>query len=103
MMLVMSILLHLVHQMDQPNAQWFNNLRSEQGALCCSGNDGVTVADPDWETKGGHYRVRIEGEWLEVPDSAIVTVPNIDGRTIVWPLKGYMGTTIRCFMPGALG
>lgn len=92
----------LAHDPGRPDLNdWFNRLSSEQG-LCCSNNDGETVADPDWESRGGHYRVRLDGVWIEVPDSAVVSVPNRDGRTMVWPLRGTSGVLIRCFMPGAL-
>jgi hypothetical protein len=81
--------------------QWFEGLRSGKGP-CCSDADGSAVSDVDWETAGGHYRVRIDGAWLEVPDEAVITEPNRIGRTMVWPIKGYLGTSIRCFMPGSM-
>ncbi len=49
----------------------------------------------------GHYRVRIDGEWHEVPDDAVITEPNRVGRTMVWPMRGYQGLSIR-FMPGSM-
>ncbi len=102
LVLFLSVTKVLAHHEGQPNARWFNDLRSDGGALCCSGNDGLTLSDPDWESKDGHYRVRIEGEWIVVPDHAVVTVPNIDGRAHVWPMRGMTGVSVRCFMPGAL-
>jgi hypothetical protein len=48
--------------------------------------DGVTVADPDWESRNGHYRVRLLGKWIDVPDDAVITEPNRVGRTMVWPM-----------------
>lgn len=80
---------------------WFDGLRSGKGP-CCSDADGSAVSDVDWESKGGHYRVRIEGEWLDVPDEAVITEPNRVGRTMVWPMRGYQGLSIRCFMPGSM-
>ena len=44
------------------------------------------VEDPEWRSSNGHYQVRIENEWVEVPDDAVVTEPNKFGRTMVWPL-----------------
>ena len=85
-----------------PLKEWFDGLRSGKG-LCCSFADGATVADPDWEAKDGHYRVRIENEWVDVPDEAVITEPNRAGQTMVWPYKNYQGTLlIRCFMPGSM-
>lgn len=88
---------------NSPLKGWFDHLASGKG-LCCSFADGVSIADVDWETKDGHYRVRIEGEWYAVDDDAVITEPNKAGRTMVWP---YMGdgkvVFIRCFMPGEMG
>jgi len=81
--------------------QWFESLRSGKGP-CCSDADGNAVSDVDWETAGGHYRVRLDGVWLDVPDEAVITEPNRIGRTMVWPIRGYLGTSIRCFMPGSM-
>jgi hypothetical protein len=86
---------------NSPLKAWFDSLRSGKGP-CCSDADGYAVADPDWESKSGHYRVRIEGEWFDVPDDAVITEPNKAGRTMVWPIKGWGGMTIRCFMPGSM-
>ena len=86
---------------NSPLKSWFDNLKSSKG-LCCSVADGYAVADPDWESKDGHYRVRIDGEWINVPDDAVITEPNRAGRTMVWPIKGSLGTTIRCFLPGSM-
>jgi len=81
--------------------QWFEGLRSGKGP-CCSDADGSAVSDVDWDTAGGHYRVRIDGAWFDVPDEAVITEPNRIGRTMVWPIRGYLGVTIRCFMPGSM-
>ncbi len=81
--------------------QWFEGLRSGKGP-CCSDADGSAVSDVDWETAGGHYRVRIDGAWVEVPDEAVITEPNRIGRTMVWPIRGYLGVSVRCFMPGSM-
>jgi hypothetical protein len=92
---------------------WFEGLRSSKGP-CCSDADGTAISDADWESKDGHYRVRIprrgyandgreqEMIWVDVPDDAVISEPNRVGRTMVWPIWGYMGVTIRCFMPGTM-
>lgn len=57
-------------------------------------DDGrYAVSDPDWESKAGHYRVKIEGEWYDVPEDAVITEPNRAGRAMVWPIKGWGGLT----------
>src|SRR3954452_3426054 len=86
---------------NSPLKPWFDSLRSGKG-LCCSDADGFAVSDPDWESKSGHYRVRIDNEWVDVPDDAVITEPNRVGRTMVWPVKGTLGISIRCFMPGSM-
>jgi hypothetical protein len=84
-----------------PLKQWFDSLKSGKGP-CCSNADGVTVSDPDWESKDGHYRVRLDGQWIDVPDDAVITEPNRYGRTMVWPIESAVGKSIRCFMPGSM-
>jgi hypothetical protein len=85
---------------NSPLKAWFDRLASGKG-LCCSFADGVSVQDVDWDTQNGHYRVRLEGQWIVVPDAALVTEPNRFGPAVVWPYKDSDGTTqIRCFIPG---
>jgi hypothetical protein len=92
---------------------WFEGLRSGKGP-CCSDADGTAISDADWESRDGHYRVHVprygyllagqeqELVWVDVPEEAVITEPNRIGRTMVWPLYGYLGLTIRCFMPGSM-
>ena len=86
---------------NSPLKPWFDGLKSGKGP-CCSNADGVAVSDPDWDSKDGHYRVRLEGEWIDVPDDAVITEPNRAGRTMVWPVQGALGKSIRCFLPGSM-
>jgi hypothetical protein len=107
-LLILPLVSHHGHARDpdgryanSPLKQWFDSLRSGKGP-CCSDADGSAVSDVDWESREGHYRVRLEGEWLDVPEDAVITEPNRVGRTMVWPIRGYGGLTIRCFMPGSM-
>jgi hypothetical protein len=86
---------------NSPLKPWFDHLASGKG-LCCSMADGEAVADPDWESKDGHYRVRLENAWIDVPDDALITEPNRAGRTMVWPIRVDNQISIRCFMPGSM-
>jgi hypothetical protein len=88
---------------------WFNGLRADhgQGVSCCADADGTALSDVDWTTKNGHYQVKIEGEWINVPEGAVIEKPNIIGKTIVWPypirdVDGHQTFGIRCFLPGAM-
>ncbi|MGY3535105.1 hypothetical protein [Bradyrhizobium sp. USDA 4452] len=108
MMLVLAAAVQIARARDpdgryanSPLKEWFDGLRSGKGP-CCSDADGSAVSDVDWESKDGHYRVRLDGVWVDVPDEAVVTEPNRVGRAMVWPIKSYMGVTIRCFMPGSM-
>ena len=93
----------IAHDASRPELnEWFNKLASGMG-LCCSFADGVAVSDVDWESKDGHYRVRLENNWIDVPDDALITEPNRAGRTMVWPLRFEGQILIRCFMPGSMG
>ena len=58
-----------------PLKPWFDRLASGRG-LCCSFADGMSLQDVDWDTQDEHYRVRVYGQWLVVPDVAVVTEPN---------------------------
>jgi hypothetical protein len=68
--------------------------------LLVRGRHGIT--DVDWESHEGHYRVRLDNEWIDVPNDAVITEPNRAGRTMDWPMKSPLGTSIRCFMPGSM-
>lgn len=87
---------------DSPLKSWFDRLASGKG-LCCSFADGVSIQDVDWDTtQDGRYRVRLNGQWIVVPDAAVVTEPNRFGPAVVWPYQDMSGATqIRCFLPGA--
>ena len=85
---------------QSPNKAWMDGLKNRHGQPCCSDADGIL--DPEWESGGGKYRVKLDGNWIAVPPEAVITEPNRIGRAMVWPLNGYSGTTIRCFIPGAL-
>ena len=92
----------LAHDPSRPDLNhWFDYLTSGRG-LCCSFTDGFAVSDVDWESKGGHYRVRLENNWIDVPDNAVITEPNRVGRTMVWRLRVDGKILIRCFMPGSM-
>jgi hypothetical protein len=86
---------------NDPLKDWFDHLASRHG-LCCSFADGFSVSDVDWSVHDGHYWVLLHGEWIDVPDTAVVTAPNRYGPAVVWPYMDNKGNTnIRCFLPGA--
>lgn len=96
--------------------QWWKNQRIPGGQFagqsCCSEADG-TFAEA--ETRGdkwfARFSVKSGGQeypidWMQVPDEAVMTVPNRYGAPIVWYGAQYnngkiANVWIRCFMPGA--
>jgi hypothetical protein len=86
---------------SSPLHGWFEQLASKIGR-CCSDADGISISDVDWTSHDGHYRVQIRGEWVDVPDDAVITEPNRAGPTMVWPtwLDGH--ARVICFMPGTM-
>lgn len=117
---LLALMVVRAHAHDHQRADlngWFKGLYSHKGS-CCDGSDALHLRDVDWEVKDKHYRVRIpkagsdmaraaagdkvETEWVDVPDDAVIEEPNRDGATLVWPIYGAMGVSIRCFMPGTM-
>jgi|SRR6516165_697222 hypothetical protein len=91
------------HNHEHPELNsWYESLHSAKGP-CCDGADAKRLDDAEWDTKDGHYSVQIDGEWVDVPNEAVVDGPNRAGHTIVWPyyLDGH--PRVRCFMPGSMG
>lgn len=105
----------LAHDAEHPELNdWFMGLRNKKDFPCCDGSEAMHLKNVDWESQNkenSHIRVRIpltteansELGWVDVPDDAVITEPNKDGATLVWPIYGYMNTSVRCFMFGAGG
>lgn len=88
---------------QSPLKPWFDSLKSKNGTPCCDTTDGLRLEDVDWDTDGTHFRVRIDGQWYNVPEEARIDQPNRLGPAIVWPFKNQAGKIeIRCFIAGAL-
>lgn len=108
-MLLALLLPANAHDHNRPDLNnWYHDLHAKGGSWCCDGSDFDTgsakhLADVDWESRDGHYRVRLNGAWIDVPDEAVIERPNLDGRAMVWPyyLNGEL-VGIRCFMPGSM-
>ena len=85
----------LAHDAGHPELdEWFNRLASGKG-LCCSFADGFAVSDVDWESKDGHYRVRLDGEWVDVPDEALITNRTAPAELWFGPTRPIAGPIIR--------
>jgi hypothetical protein len=82
---------------------WFKSVRSPKGVPCCDIADGHRTTWKADET--GRYWVPINGEWVQVPEGAVVyNAGNPLGEAVVWyiPLNDGIenGVLIRCFVPG---
>jgi hypothetical protein len=90
------------HEHGQDVSGWFKSLQNRKQMSCCDGSDAMRLDDVDWESKDGHFRVRIEGQWYDVPEDRVVDGPNKAGTAMVWPWKPCPACQweIRCFMMG---
>jgi hypothetical protein len=80
----------------------FNALKSGKGRAVPTPT-AARSATPIGRAATTTTRVRIDGEWVNVPDEAVITEPIRVGRTTVWPIRdGVDGLYIRCFMPGSM-
>ena len=87
---------------------WAGTLENKLKEGCCSTADGWKPEEVEYDMKGNKYRVKIDGEWYEVPSDAVVDVPNRFGFAVVWYYRSWLNGTkpsvsIRCFIPGAGG
>ena len=85
----------------QGQKDWFIQQHNAKGFLCCSEADGHPT---DWDVREKHYWAVVENEWRQVPDDAVVEVPNPVGRAVIWysstVTDGEGKKLIRCFIPG---
>ena len=96
------------HDQQRPDLNnWFMGLKSTIGhAPCCSGGDAEVLKDVDWESKDGHYRVRIDVDngWTFLTDLLLWMNLILDGQTLVWPIRGYyMGNRNTLLSPWQYG
>jgi hypothetical protein len=63
--------------------EWFENMRSPKGILCCSYADGHRTG---YDIRQGQYWVPIDGDWYPVPPEAVIKTENPVGEAIVWYL-----------------
>lgn len=87
---------------------WAATLANKLGELCCAAADGWKPEEVEYDMKGGKYRVRIDGEWYDVPPHAVLEIPNRFGFAVVWYYRNWLNgirpsVQITCFIPGAGG
>ena len=92
---------------NDPLRPWFEALKNKEGLVCCVEADGHPLDESEWDIKDNTYRVFIQGEWIVVPDHAVISGPNKFGKAIVWvwpqevlAWSDSASNFIRCFIPG---
>lgn len=98
-LLIFGIVSFVGHANGQTLREWFDSLKNQRGEVCCFNFDGQSVDDLGWKIERGKYHVWYNGAWNEIPDEAVVTVPNRLGRAHIW-MRG--DGSVRCFIPGPL-
>ncbi len=81
--------------------QWLQGLKNQHNVTCCDGRDNLEVED--WQPlPGGAYKIRVQGDWYDVPAGNVVSGPNRMGAPQAWIGHNNGARFIRCFLPGAL-
>ena len=91
------------NSVDQSIRDWFKGLHNDRGGACCDWVDGRRVDDFDWECKNDEQcAVKIEGDWITVPEHAMLKATNRVGYAVVWVTREQGKPTIVCFLKGTL-
>jgi hypothetical protein len=76
---------------------WFKSVVAPNGVPCCDIADGHRT---EYDFRGGAYWVPIEGQWMPVPERAIVRDRgNPVGEAVVWYVHHGGSVVISCFVP----
>jgi hypothetical protein len=76
---------------------WFKSVMAPNGVPCCDISDGHRTA---YDFHDGSYWVPIEGQWMAVPERAIIRDHgNPIGEAVVWYVHHRGSIIISCFVP----
>lgn len=76
---------------------WFKAVTAPKGVPCCDISDGHRT---DYDYRDGAYWVPIEGQWMAVPERAIIRDRgNPVGQAVVWYVHYRGNIIISCFVP----
>ena len=76
---------------------WFKSVIAPNGVPCCDESDGHRTT---YDVRGGAYWVPIEGQWMAVPDRAVIRDQgNPIGEAVVWYVHHRGSIIISCFVP----
>jgi hypothetical protein len=85
---------------------WIESLADGKGTPCCATADGTVPEEFAWDMGARHYRVKVYGQWVIVPDAAVIKGPNRLGHAVVWisyddpVFEEKPILAVRCFLPG---
>jgi hypothetical protein len=76
---------------------WFKGVIAPNGVPCCDISDGHRT---EYDFREGAYWVPIEGQWMAVPQRAIIRDRgNPVGEAVVWYVHHRGSIVISCFVP----
>jgi hypothetical protein len=76
---------------------WFKSVTAPNGVPCCDISDGHRTT---YDVRKGAYWVPIDGEWMAVPERAVIRDRgNPVGEAVVWYVHHRGGIIINCFVP----
>lgn len=76
---------------------WFKGVVAPNGVPCCDMADGHRT---EYDFRAGAYWVPIEGQWMAVPEHAVIRDRgNPIGEAVVWYVHHRGGIIISCFVP----
>jgi hypothetical protein len=76
---------------------WFKGVTAPNGVPCCDIADGHRT---EYDFREGGYWVPIEGQWMAVPERAIIRDRgNPVGQAVVWYVHHRGSIIISCFVP----
>jgi hypothetical protein len=76
---------------------WFKSVMAPNGVPCCDISDGHKT---EYDFREGAYWVPIEGQWMAVPERAIIRDRgNPVGEAVVWYVHHRGSIIISCFVP----
>jgi hypothetical protein len=76
---------------------WFKSVMAPNGVPCCDISDGHRTS---YDVRAGAYWVPIEGQWMIVPERAVIRDRgNPVGEAVVWYVHHRGSIIISCFVP----
>jgi hypothetical protein len=94
------------NKVPQEIRNWVESLADGKGLPCCATADGTVPEDFTWDIGANHYRVKVYGQWVIVPDKAVIKGSNRLGHAVVWiayddpVFEVEPILSVRCFLPG---